>query len=673
LIFFQETLMPVLRDVRFLALSALLAASLSLTGCSAAFDSSMATPAPFSGVAFRGVVHGGQNPVTSASIYLFAPGVTGYSSTPTSLLKTTDTGVLTDGSGNGYVQTDSNGNFAITSDYACPASGLVYLVSVGGNPGLTAGTNNAALVLMAALPACSSLTSSSYFIINEVSTIAAATALSHFINFPTGGIMSLATQGVATSSTNLTGLTNAFGTALNLVNLTTGFARTVTPSGLGTVPQTEIDSLANILSTCVNTAGVTGGCPNLFAAATPSGGTAPTNTLQAALSVARNPASNVTTLFNLQPSTPPFLPVLPIQYNSFTGTYTGVPNDWTLAVVFTSTTWANPEGVAADSKSNIWLVSGATVAKLDPLGNQLETVTGGQLGANNYNQTIAIDLNDRALIDDNSYWVSLIDSLGNNTTLADTPPPLSAENIAGFGGVAVDASNDYWAGSAANNSSAVVTFNTTSGTGINGSFTGGGLVNPIGIAIDYAGGVWLTNSNSAFANPMTVSKFSKTGTPLSGTGFSGGGLDGCAGIAIDGSGNAWVTNALTNTLTELSSTGTPSGSSPYSGGGLAYPSAIAIDGDGNLWMSNWARSSVSEFSSTGTPTTPALGYYDGLGTGESGDITIDASGNVWTANWGGTVIGSSASGSITQMVGIAAPTVTPIALALKNQTIGTRP
>ena len=398
--------MPVLRDIRFLAPSALLAASLALTGCSTAFDNSMATPVPFAGPAFRGTVHGGQNPVTGASIYLFGVGVTGYNSSPTSLLNTLDAGVLTDINGNGYVATDGNGNFAITSDYACPASNLVYLVSVGGNPGLMTGTNNAALVLMAALPACSTLTSSSYFIVNEVSTIAAATALSHFINFPTGGIMNLFTQGVATSSTNLTGLTNAFGTAANLVNLTTGFARTLTVSGLGTVPQPEIDSLANILSTCVNSAGVIGGCPSLFSAATPSAGTAPTNTLQAALSIARNPASNVSTLFNLQPSTPPFLPVLPIQYNSFTGTYTGVPNDWTLAVVFTSSAWGNPEGIAADSKSNIWLVSGNTVAKLDPLGNQLETVTGGQIGANNYNQTIAIDLNDRALIDDNSYWVS---------------------------------------------------------------------------------------------------------------------------------------------------------------------------------------------------------------------------------------------------------------------------
>jgi hypothetical protein len=665
--------MPAPQGARVLIISALFSFSFGLAGCSAAFDNNLAVTSQSSGAALRGAVHGGQSPIAGASIYLFAPGVTGYNSSPTSLLNTADTGVSTDGNGDGYVTTDSSGTFSITSDYACPASNLVYLVSLGGNPGLPLGTNNTALALMAALAPCSSLSSSTFININEITTVAAANALSHFINFPAGGTMSLHTQGVATSSTNLTGLTNAFGTAGNLMSLTTGLAYTVTPGGLGNVPQSEINTLADILSICVNSNGTSGNCSSLFAAATPSGGTAPTNTLQAALSIARNPASNVTTLFNLQPSTPPFLPVLPVQYNSFTNTYTGVPNDWTIAILYGSTSWSSPNGVAADSAGNIWLVSGSVVAKLDPLGNQLETVTGGQLGANNYNQTIAIDLNNRALIDDNSYWVSLIDSLGNNTTLADPPPPLGTTNISGYGGIAVDASNNYWAGSAANDSSAVVTFNTTSGTGINGKYTGGGLVNPIGIAVDYSGGVWLTNSNSAFANPMTVSKFSSAGAPLSGTGFSGGGLNGCAGIAIDALGNAWVTNTSTNTLTELSNSGTPSSGSPYSGGGLDYPSAIAVDGDGDFWISNWRNSSISEFTSTGTAISPTLGYYDGLTDGASGDITVDGSGNVWTSAWAGYITGDSAIGGVTETVGIAAPTITPIALALKNQTIGTRP
>jgi streptogramin lyase len=643
----------------------LIALPFALTGCSASFNSTM-PPASVNGMSLNGAVHGGQQGIAGSHVYLYVAGTTGYSSAPTSLLNTADTGVSSDGSGNGYVTTGANGVWTITGDYTCPsASSLVYLLALGGNPGLGGGANNAALSLMAALGPCSGLSAATFVDINEISTVASVFALSPFANF--------STQGIATSSTNIPGLTHAFATAGSLANYATGLARTTTPSG-GIVPQTEINTIADILSICVNSNGTVGGCPSLFAAATPTGGTTPTTTLQAALNIARHPASNVATLFNLQPAQAPFLPVLPIVYNSFTGTYTGVPNDWSIAITYFSSVWDNPEGIAADSQGNIWLVSGSTVAKLDPLGNQLEAVTGGQLGANNYNQTLAIDLNDRALIDDNSYWVSLIDSLGNNTTLADPPPPFGGPvNIAGFGGIVVDASNNYWAGSAANNSSALVTFNTTSGTGINASYTGGGLVNPIGEAIDYSGNIWVTNSNSAFANPGTVSKFSSGGVSLAGTtGFSGGGLNGCAGIAIDPSGNAWVTNATTATLTQLSPTGTPSAASPYSGGGLHYPSAIAVDGDGNLWVSNFGGPDVSGFTSTGTPLSPT-GFFNGLASGQSGQVTVDASGNVWLADWDGYVSGNSESGSITQMVGLAAPTVTPIAVALKNHTIGTRP
>jgi len=150
-------------------------------------------------------------------------------------------------------------------------------------------------------------------------------------------------------------------------------------------------------------------------------------------------------------------------------------------------------------------------------------------------------------------------------------------------------------------------------------------------------------------------------------------MSGVAGIAIDASGNAWVTNTSTNSLTQLSSSGVPSAGSPYSGGGLAYPSDIAIDGDGNLWISNFQRSSVSEFSSAGVALSNSLGFYDGLSAGQSGHVTVDASGNVWLSDWSGYVSGQSVTGSVTQMVGLAAPTVTPIVLALKNHTIGTRP
>ena len=110
-----------------------------ILGCSANVPSN----GPVAGGQLRGSVHGGQQPVTGASIQLYAAGTTGYGTSATALLTSP-------------VVTDSSGSFSITGDYTCPSStSQLYLVATGGNPGLAAGTNNAALALMAALGPCS--------------------------------------------------------------------------------------------------------------------------------------------------------------------------------------------------------------------------------------------------------------------------------------------------------------------------------------------------------------------------------------------------------------------------------------------------------------------------------------------------------------------------------------
>src|SRR5271166_5653949 len=132
--------------------------ALLLSGCSSA-PVRTANPVQTSqvqGAALHGKVHGGQQPIVGAGVYLYAANTTGYgglgipassSNASISLLKSP-----------GYVTTDSNGNFSITGDYTCPsASTQVYLYSIGGNPG--AGTNSAAS-LLAGLGSCGSLSSS---------------------------------------------------------------------------------------------------------------------------------------------------------------------------------------------------------------------------------------------------------------------------------------------------------------------------------------------------------------------------------------------------------------------------------------------------------------------------------------------------------------------------------
>src|ERR1700759_1936364 len=133
---------PIFR-VLFASLPALL-----LAGCTASFTPSAVTPnrVPIGNI--QGKVHGGQAPVTGAQIYLFAAGTGGYGTSATSLIRSTAPNAFEDGNGNYYVVTDGNGNFAVGGDYTCTEGTQVYMVAVGGNPGITGTVNNTAIVQM---------------------------------------------------------------------------------------------------------------------------------------------------------------------------------------------------------------------------------------------------------------------------------------------------------------------------------------------------------------------------------------------------------------------------------------------------------------------------------------------------------------------------------------------
>ena len=305
-----------------------------LTGCSG-FRSTAATPAVQT-LNMTGAIHGGQQPVTGAKIYLFTAGT--YKNSPSNSLLT-GTGVATDSSGNGYVLTNGAGQFAITGDYTCPTGGGdigTYLLAIGGNPGLTAGTNNSAIALMAPLGLCANLTASTFINVNEVTTVAAVTALQQFMTDATH--LADGTNSSQPSYGNPPGIPNAMLTATNLASIATGQALAAPAGSGGVAPQARINTLANILAGCVNTAAPTSTqCAALFTAATPSGGTAPADTVAAMLQIAKNPGTNVATLYGLGAANAPFQPAL-----------TAAPNDLSLGITFT-TGISYPAGIAIET------------------------------------------------------------------------------------------------------------------------------------------------------------------------------------------------------------------------------------------------------------------------------------------------------------------------------------
>jgi hypothetical protein len=238
------------------------------------------------------MVHGGQQPVSGATVEVYAVSSTATGAASTLLLSKA-------------VTTDSTGGFGLTGDYTCPsASALVYIVVMGGNPGMSAGTNNKALGLMTAVGPCSTLTPTSYLEVNEVTTVDSVMALSPYMT---------SYQAIGSTSADATNLAAAFTTANQFVNMATGTIPGPTlPQGT-TVPTTTINTLADIVASCVNSAGDTGtgsACHTLFQDTKNSSGVTPTNTLDALLQVANSPTANIANEYGLLTPNPPFSPML---------------------------------------------------------------------------------------------------------------------------------------------------------------------------------------------------------------------------------------------------------------------------------------------------------------------------------------------------------------------------
>src|SRR6185437_1484766 len=301
---------------------ALLFGLAAFSGCSSGSHptgSGQSSPPPPTPATVKGTVRGGQVPVTGASLQLYAAGTTGDGSSATPLLTQP-------------LASDASGNFTLTGTYTCPStSSLVYVTASEGNPGLAAGTNNTASVLIAALGPCGSLPGS--FIVNEVTTVAAIWPLAPFMSSPSA---------IGSGTADAGSLSSAFTLAAEFADVTTGAAPGIgVPVGTS-VPASEINTLADILSTCVNSAGGVAGdgspCGQLFALTTPAGGSAPATIAAAGRFIEQNPAQITPQLFALLPANAPFLPMLGIP-----------PVDWGLHPAIPSALSVTPSSINISS------------------------------------------------------------------------------------------------------------------------------------------------------------------------------------------------------------------------------------------------------------------------------------------------------------------------------------
>jgi hypothetical protein len=680
-------------------LLALLASGAVFTaGCS-----NMATTAPSSNpfsspATLSGTIHGGNQPVIGATVTLWFAGQGG----PATKAATTTTDSL--GSFSFTRGTAGNGT---TPNYACPATGgspLVYVTSVSGNTqnnGLP--QNNLAAAFIALYGDCSFIGASSFVNMSEVTTAATMAAVQQFFNPATdinGNADTLVADGTGQQRLIMLNLPN---TVNLMVNAATGLANsslsvpaatngsiasTVT---LTATPETaKINTLANIISTCVNGATLADpSCASLFSAAAPpipnltslnpgSFATA-TDTLQALFYIFTNPtngsSANMTTLFGLQPATgAPYQPSLSAQ-----------PTDWTIGVSYASTSTcgtptggtgnfiSSPTDIGIDAQDNVWFGNAQTGGNLSSIA-----ATGAPFFCVNFDPGAS---NTGGAIDAGTLNVS-----GHNPnvwfaggTTMYRYNPITRATLAFSVGVAPLAITADGFGN--------VYFTAVSGTTgsvyeLVGASTSASVVAPVQI------------SNTVGPNPIRLMPewMNDTITPSniwvsSGStsisqvtpGTGSGSLNGFLTNSLNTSGNSWgistsrngiFTSAVdTGAITQLVKSGSTyatAGGFPFTGAGVTVPKGIAVDGRFNTWIANNAANSVSEISIFGGAITPSTGYQkDTTYLNASSAIAVDQAGNVWIAGTGNNFV--------TEIVGAGVPIYAPYAVGLNSGRFQTIP
>ena len=663
----------------------LVAVSVWLSGCSQDFGAvSPSTSQSALGV-LQGTVHGGQQPVAGASVSLYAASTAGYGATSTLLTPVPSI-------------TDANGTFSVTGDYTCTAGQQVYLLATGGNPGITPSVanpvpTNSASALMGVLGTCPAsrtfATQLPVIQINEVSTIATAYALAPFAVDPTHVGSSNTTQGMQ-------GLQNAFVNAGKIYDITGAHGQGATkasPIGIGILPQALINTLADILSACVNTVetyNALGGviyssqCGTLLGTAISNGnsGYQPKDTATAAINIAHYPGLHAATLLSLVTASAPFQP-----------TQSGV-TDLALYVVYLVPGQARQ--IAIDSQGSIFYnnfctETGSSTLKLSNAGVVLSPQSGYSAGVSEAcGYGVTIDQNDNLWVDSrpdmSSQASATIFKFSNTGTLL-SPATGIQTGLISPDDLTIDPTGNVW--TADLDGSTVVEL-APNGVTLSPSalqppdnlpgYQPGGINMPYHLASDQNGNIWIANDNS-------LTEMSNQGQALTGAnGITGGGLAflGSASLAIDHSNNVWVASFGANSLVKVSSSGAIlSPSNGFTAPSLASPAEVAVDGDGNVFVNNAGPGGLTEFSNSGAQLSGMYGFTGGgilynntvsYGMSTGFNLQVDSSGDLWTSENSGQINGYVLNdNALYEFIGIAAPTVTPLSLGLTNHTLGTRP
>jgi len=598
------------------ALGASQAATSNFSSATASTSFTTVTAGTIAGTSLSGTVQAGGLPVIGASVQLYSAGTSGNGSTANTRLAAALT-------------TDANGHFTVPSTFTCTGTAApLYLIAKGGKAGST-GSVNSALWLMAPLPPCGSLTNATTVTINELTTVGSAAALAQF--YTTGG-------NIGSSGTNTQGLNIAIVNAQSLVNMPTGVSPGLSIAATVAVNSTKLNTLANAFTACAVSSSA---CTPLFAAATVGTGAAPTNTLDAAFSIARNPVNNAATIFGLSTGVL-FAPAL-----------TTAPPDWTEAITISGGGLSSPTALGVDGSGNLWSANyNEVLSEFSPNGSPVYTngITGSGL---HESYGMAIDAA-------NNIWVVNDETPGspNNGGTASKFSNAGVALSSGIGyttglyfptAISADTNGNMWIANYGNSTYALYSNSGTPiTTGCNTKGCGYGLLEfPVAVAPDNFHFGWVANQSS-----NTMTRVSADGTNVMAIAC----CSGASGVAVDAQGYVWAANYFGDSISELSGAGVVV-SAGYTGGGVVHPQGIAVDGNGTIWIANYRGNSISDLAGSqttvpGAALSPTGGLGSDAGMVEPYGLAIDGSGDIWVSSYG--------TNTIQEFVGMAVPVKTPL-------------
>jgi streptogramin lyase len=250
-------------------------------------------------------------------------------------------------------------------------------------------------------------------------------------------------------------------------------------------------------------------------------------------------------------------------------------------------------------------------------------------------------------------------------------------------GVALDAAGNVYVADETNNvirkiaPGGITTTFAGSGTGgnVNGTGTAASFKNPLGVAVDAAGNIYVADASNNLIRKITpagiVTTFAGSGTAGSanGTGTFAQ-FNNPHGITVDPVGNIFVADYTNNLIREISPAGVVT---TFAGSGTAgatngtgtaasfkNPFGLSADISGNLYVADYGNNLIRKITPAGVVTTLAgsgvAGKANGIGTAASFNnplgTTVDASGNVYVADAANDLIRIiSPAGAVTTLAG----------------------